>query len=145
MSKTIKHNLSQKLDMIGFIASSVCAVHCILMPFIILTLTYYGMSFFSNPIVEIGFVSISLLIGIFTFKHGYLNHHRSLIPGIIFLTGLAIIVVSHLLYHDHHDAGHNTDNIFLFLITPIGAFLIATSHFVNRKLSKQKHLPDCNC
>ncbi|MBS1517586.1 MAG: MerC domain-containing protein [Bacteroidetes bacterium] len=143
--KTIKHNLSLKLDFIGFIASSVCAVHCFLMPFIIITLTYYGMSFFNNPLFEITFISISLIIGIFTFRHGYLNHHKSLVPGIIFITGLIIIIVSHFLYHEHHEVNHDLDNLFLFIITPLGAVLIAVSHVINRKLTREKHKAACKC
>ncbi|MFZ1322838.1 MAG: MerC domain-containing protein [Ignavibacteria bacterium] len=144
MLKNINHKLSLRLDLIGTIASAACAVHCFLMPFIIITLTYYGMTFFNEPIVEIIFISVSLLIGIFTFRHGYKNHHRSLLPSSLFISGLIIIVISHFLFHGHHE--HDViDNLLLIIFAPIGAVIIAFSHYINRKLSKEKHLPSCNC
>jgi len=115
------------------------------MPFVIITLTYYGLSFFNDPLIEIIFISISLIIGIFTFRHGYINHHKSLLPGIMFITGLIIIIVSHFLYHENHEMNHDLDNIFLFLITPVGAVFIALSHLLNRKLSREKLTPSCKC
>lgn len=145
MLKNINHKLSLKLDVIGTIASAACAIHCFLMPFLIITLTYYGMTFFNEPIVEIVFISVSLFIGIFTFRHGYINHHRSLIPACLFISGLIIILISHFLFHDHHEINFDTDSILLLIFTPLGALIIAYSHYLNRKLSKIKDLPSCNC
>lgn len=142
MIKTIKHNLSLKLDLLGFSASAICAVHCAVMPFIIVFLPMLGLQFIANPIVEYSFISISLIIGVFTFKHGYFNHHKKIYPFFLFLTGFLIIVAGHLLFHNHshelnssHDFSDN-DNVLFLMIAPIGAFLIAASHLINRKLSK---------
>jgi len=145
MLKNINHKLSLRLDLIGTIASAACAIHCFLMPFIIIILTYYGMTFFNEPIVEIIFISVSLLIGIFTFRHGYVNHHRSLLPACLFISGLIIIVISHFLLHEHQEFHYDMESILLFIFTPIGAVIIAFSHYLNRKLSKNKHVPSCDC
>ncbi|HMS66074.1 MAG TPA: MerC domain-containing protein [Ignavibacteria bacterium] len=140
MIKTIKHNLALKLDLLAFSASTICAIHCALMPFIIVFLPLMGMQFIANPVVEYIFIAISLFIGAFTFKHGYFNHHKKIYPFMLFLTGFSIILIGHIFFHDHShelNAGHETihfENLFLF-IAPLGASIIAISHLVNRKLS----------
>lgn len=146
MINRIKHELALKLDLIGFSASTVCAIHCALMPFIIVFLPLLGMEFVANPVIEYIFIATSILIGIYTFKHGYFNHHRKIYPFAIFLTGLILISIGHFLFHDHSienklvfQSNENGLQEHLFIvIAPLGALLIGTSHFINRKLSKRK-------
>jgi len=148
MNTTDKHKLSLNLDIIGFIASMTCAVHCFLMPFIIITISYYGFSFLNNSLFELIFIFIILIIGLFTFRHGYLKHHKSLLPSILFITGIIVIITSHYFYHEHHEhheINDLTENFLLFIITPLGALLIAVSHYVNRKLTKKKNTVSCSC
>lgn len=142
MIKTIKHNLALKLDLLGFSASAICAVHCALMPFIIVFLPLMGLQFIANPAVEYFFIAASLIIGSFTFKHGYFNHHKKIYPFMIFLSGFTIILIGHFFFHNHShevvaDQDHAVNDELLFLmIAPIGAFIIAISHLINRRLSK---------
>lgn len=142
MIKTIKHNLALKLDLLGFSASAICAIHCALMPFIIVFLPLLGLQFIADPVVEYLFIAVSLIIGAFTFKHGYYNHHKKLYPFLLFLSGFLIILTGHLLFHNHShevDANHDffdMDTVFFLMIAPLGAFIIATSHLINRRLSK---------
>lgn len=147
----LKHNLAIKLDLIGFSASTICAVHCALMPFILVSLPLIGMEFLANPMVELFFVCTSILIGIFTFRHGYFNHHHRIYPFALFITGLALIFSGHYFFHGHsHEetlsgiSGFNSEILFLF-IAPLGAVMIGTAHFINRKLSKTKAEVKCNC
>jgi len=142
MIKTFKHNLALKLDLIGFSASTICAIHCALMPFIIVFLPLMGLQFMANPFVEYIFIAASLVIGSFTFKHGYFNHHKKLYPFILFLSGFTIIMVGHFFFHEHSheviqdmESVHNDETMFL-MIAPAGAFIIAISHLINRRLSK---------
>ncbi len=142
MIKTIKHNLALKLDLIGFSASTICAIHCALMPFIIVSLPLIGLEFIADPIVEYIFIGASLVIGTFTFKHGFFNHHKKIYPFLLFLTGFIIILAGHYFFHNHsHEAmAENThglsDETLFLMIAPVGAFIIAISHLINRKLSK---------
>lgn len=146
MVKYIRHNLAIKLDSIGFIASSLCAIHCAVMPFIFLFLTFYGFQFIANPFIEFLFISTSILIGIYTFRHGYFNHHKKLYPFIIFTTGLVIIFIGHFYFHEHnYDSSDYHSHLIFFLISPIGAILVGIGHFLNRKLSRDKTTQSCNC
>lgn len=145
MIKSFRHNLALKLDSIGFIASTLCAIHCAAMPFIFIFLTMYGYQFIANPFVEIFFIASSVLIGTYTFRHGYFNHHKKLYPFLIFILGLTVIIAGHYIIQNHsHTEIHNDEIIFL-IITPMGAFLIGLGHFLNRKLSKNLKSKACNC
>jgi|GEM_PF-373135 len=137
MISKIKHNLAIKLDSIGFIASTLCAIHCAVMPFIFIFLAFYGLQFFANPIFEFIFISLSVVIGVFTFSHGYFNHHRRLYPFLIFASGLIVIFTGHFLFHDHgHKGTISADEIILLVISPIGAIMVGLGHYFNRKYSK---------
>ncbi|MEO8209027.1 MAG: MerC domain-containing protein [bacterium] len=149
MIKSIKHTIALKLDSIGFVASTLCAIHCAAMPFILIFLSLYGFQFISNPIVEYIFIGSSVIIGIFTFSHGYINHHKRIYPFLIFALGLLIIILGHRFFHNHSHL-ETTGNIELnqidsiyFFIAPLGAILIGLSHFINRKLSKTSKKCPC--
>jgi len=134
------HKLALTLDSIGLTASVVCAIHCALLPLFLLALTFYGLKFVVGPLLEYSLIAVSVIIGLFTLTHGYKNHHKSLIPMVIFLTGLGIIFSSHSLFHESaHGAGFSPEYIF----SPIGAILIGTGHFLNRKFTKQISAKTC--
>ncbi len=134
------HKLALNLDSIGLTASLICAVHCALFPLFLLALTFYGMNFVAGPLLEYSLIIFSVLIGFFTFSHGYRNHHRSLVPIGIFLTGLLIIILSHSFFHESSHGGSFSPE---YVISPIGAILIGTGHFLNRKYSKQVSAKSC--
>jgi len=149
MIKTIKHNIALKLDSIGFVASTLCAIHCAAMPFIIVFLSLYGFQFIANPIVEYIFIGSSIIIGAFTFSHGYIKHHKKIYPFLIFILGLLIIILGHKYFHNHshiediHNVNEEHTEYIYFIVAPIGAILIGISHFINRKLSK--NIQKCSC
>ncbi len=136
MINTIKHSLALRLDSIGFFASTLCAIHCAAMPFLFLFLSFYGLQFITNPLIEFLFISSSVLIGIFTFSHGYFKHHKRLYPFAIFVFGLALVLTGHFFFHDHgHVEIEHNDDLMFFMISPLGAALIGIGHYLNRKLS----------
>lgn len=151
MVSKLKHNIALNLDLIGFSASTICAIHCALMPILFLILPLIGLGFATNSLFEYSFILISLIIGTFTFKHGYLNHHKRLYPLGIFISGLTLVIVSHFLIDGHspHTEAETlkenfTDNFF-WILAPVGALMIAVSHFINRKLSKNIKAGKCKC
>lgn len=146
MIKSLKHKLAIKLDSVGFVASTLCAIHCAAMPFLIIFLTFSGFQFIANPVVEYLFIGSSIIIGTFTFTHGFINHHRKIYPFAVFVFGLLIVIFGHLLFeiHAEHNIQQNENNLF-FIIAPIGAFFIAIGHLLNRKLSKSQKNKVCSC
>ncbi len=145
MIKSFKHNLALKLDSIGFVASALCAIHCAAMPFVFIFLTMYGFQFIANPLIEIIFIASSFLIGTYTFRHGYFNHHKKLYPFLIFLSGLTIVIAGHYVIKNHNHNDQHSDELILLIIPPIGAFLISIGHYLNRKLSKNIKTKVCSC
>ncbi|MEO8665194.1 MAG: MerC domain-containing protein, partial [Ignavibacteria bacterium] len=143
MIKTIRHTLALKLDSIGFIASTLCAIHCAAMPFLLLFFTLYGLQFIANPLIEFLFISSSVIIGIFTFSHGYFNHHKRLYPFTIFALGLSLVIIGHYFFHDHnHVEIDAAGDLIFFMIAPLGAVLIGLGHYLNRRLSRP-HTKTC--
>jgi hypothetical protein len=130
--KELATSLILKLDVIGFSASTLCAIHCAAIPFILTYIPLIGFEFFSNHLIEFFMLGLSLLIGSISFYNGYKNHHRKLKPFLIFLSGFTIIILSHLIL------SHNLE----FIFVPIGALMIGISHLSNRKMCRSCKL--CN-
>jgi hypothetical protein len=124
--KSFIHNISMKLDLIGFSASTLCAIHCALMPFLLALLPVFGFEFLVSHEAEYIMVGLSVAIGSITFIHGYYKHHRNLRPLTLFLIGLTFIVAGHYLLPEAME----------YIMAPIGALMIAISHLQNRKLSR---------
>jgi hypothetical protein len=134
------HKLALNLDTIGLTASMLCAIHCAFFPVFLLALTFYGLNFVAGPLLEYSLIIVSVIIGVFTFSHGYRNHHRSWKPLAIFLSGLCIIFASHSLFHDTaHGTGFSPEYVF----SPIGAILIGTGHYLNRKFTRRVNAKSC--
>lgn len=114
------------LDNIGITASVLCAVHCAMVPLLITFLPLWGLSFLANEWVEIGMISLSLFLGIWSLGSSFKKNHHKIAPIFILITGFALIAF-----------GHFSGNDFLEpILIPIGGIVIATAHFVNLKLLK---------
>lgn len=133
----LSHKTAINLDTIGAAASLLCAIHCALLPFLILFLTVYGLDFAANTLFEAIFVGSSVIIGSFTLVHGYRNHHNRLMPAAIFATGLILIVIGHSFFHSdiHHNETVDPFSV-ESVLTPVGALLVGSGHFLNRRFSK---------
>ncbi len=118
------------LDALGFSASAICAVHCLLMPFVITLLPVIGLSFLAHPAFEATLIVSGLIIGALSLSHGYLKHHHNLAPVLTLSVGFAIIAIGHLEIVENYE----------FLIVSFGASLVATAHVLNYRLMKhEKH------
>lgn len=122
---------SLNLDSLGFSASLICALHCALVPLFITSLPLLGLEFLANPAVEGTMILTGLAIGITSLAHGYLHHHRNFAALVILVAGFAIIAAGHLTALEAYES----------LVTPLGAGIVAFSHFVNWRLCNhdQKH------
>lgn len=113
--------VAPKLDNIGMTASTLCAIHCAVVPVLITTLPLVGLGFLANPWVEWGMIILALVIGISSLGLSYLNAHKRFLPLIMFAAGFAVIIAGHLLIAGWLEA----------LIVPCGGLIIAAAHFVN--------------
>ena len=116
---------SSRLDHIGVTASTLCAVHCALMPVLFTSLPLLGLGFLANAWVEWGMIVLALMIGIYSIGLSYLRIHRQLQPLILLAIGFMVIMLGHAFTNGWAEA----------VIVPIGGLFIAAAHFVNYKYS----------
>lgn len=91
LSRAIGGNLSHaRRDMFGIAASTLCAIHCAAMPFVVGFLPALGLSFLADAAFHQWMVGICLALALLAFVPGW-KRHRRLIPGFIGLCGLGLI------------------------------------------------------
>ncbi|GAA5132275.1 MerC domain-containing protein [Thalassotalea piscium] len=111
------------LDRIGITATSLCALHCILLPVILPALPLLGVSFLADHVWEHVFLIITAVLGSIAMLSGFKRYHRKLYPFYLLILGVII-------YWQKHDF---SEAVQPFIIA-LGALLIVTAHFLNIKL-----------
>ena len=89
------------LDFFGFLASMLCAVHCAALPLVLTIGALGGLHWISDPVVEYGFIVISLVIASATMLMSYRKGATDGRVTITFLLGFGLILTSLLLPHTH--------------------------------------------
>lgn len=117
------------LDMVGFSASTICAIHCLLFPALVLAGSLSAATVVHNHLFENIVLAVSGIVGILSLLPAYYSHHRSLRPLMLFSTGMLLIVSSRL-------TGELTLHT---VLTTFGAVLIAWSHLQNWRRSHAAH------
>jgi hypothetical protein len=115
--------ISPKLDNIGMTASTLCAIHCAVVPMLITTLPLIGLGFLANPWVEWSMIILALMLGVSSIGMSYFRTHHRKLPLIMLVTGFMVIIVGHILITGWVEA----------IVVPCGGLIIATAHFVNYK------------
>lgn len=80
-------------DAAGIITSVACAIHCALLPVMLTSLPVFGVDIINNLYFEWGMIVLAFIIGIYALVHGYVKHHRSILPLAIFVAGFSLLVV----------------------------------------------------
>ncbi|HMJ46291.1 MAG TPA: MerC domain-containing protein [Ferruginibacter sp.] len=109
-------------DGLGIATSLACAIHCAVLPMILTSLPLCGINIIHNIFFEWMMIAIAFMVGAFSLFHGYVKHHRSLVPVIIFSIGFAFLVSKQFF--------HLYDNI---LLIPAMICIIA-AHYLNYRL-----------
>jgi hypothetical protein len=118
----------ETLDCVGVVASFACAVHCAFMPFIIGLPPLFGLGVFADERAEWALVSISLIVGLASLLPSYIKNHKTGRPLMLFAAGLALIFIARVSF------GDSLRGEIPFVV--FGAFMIAASHFLNRRLCR---------
>jgi hypothetical protein len=124
------------LDRIGIAATSLCALHCILLPILLPLLPLLGLSFLADHTWEHVFLLMTAVFGTVAIFSGFKRYHKRLYP--FYLLYLGVII-----YWVKHDFSAALEPF--FIIT--GASCIIAAHFINIKLcnsSKQCEDKACN-
>ena len=116
------------LDSFGAVASWTCAAHCLFTPLLMGITPLVGLSFLFSETTERVLIGISVSLAVTSLLPSYFRQHGKLHSMFLAVSGLTLIVMTHLLFED---------NLILkstFLIT--GAILISAAHLLNRYLCR---------
>ncbi|RAJ02417.1 MerC mercury resistance protein [Chitinophaga skermanii] len=128
----VKSTFKINWDAIGIGASLACAVHCVLLPVLFTTLTFFDIELLENIYMEIGTILISMLAGGWALLHGYRHHHQRISLVIMFIVGLALMIGGNFFHHGAHE--------WLEMVAKLsGAILIISAHIMNYKACKTQH------
>jgi len=116
----------ERWDRIGIFLSSLCAIHCLATPLVVLALPFLGDAF-EQPWVHLMMAVFVVPVGLFAFVSGY-RHHRQKAVFALGLLGLLFVAGASLAPHEWFafSGGHDVVTIF-------GSILLLTSHFKNRR------------
>lgn len=127
--------LAPMLDRIGATGSLLCAIHCAVLPVLIVALPSLGLAAWLGHGFELGFVAFATLLGLYSLVRSYRRHRfigalRLLVPGLALLWAGAF-------YEPLHDA------LVPHAITmTLGGTLVGLAHLVNLRLQS---LHDATC
>lgn len=128
------------LDKVGMVASITCAIHCMVMPFIITLVPVFGLSLFATEDFEWFLLMLSAIFGITSLCFGF-KKHKSYRAFSFLGIGLTLIVVGRLMHqHLEHYKTFQIDIYLIFLV--MGAVLVSLSHWLNNKLCNS--CPPCH-
>lgn len=113
------------LDAVGACLSFACAVHCILMPFVITLLPLIGLSALSHDIFDIVMFSVTVSLATLSLCWGVRIHKRH---ELLLLVALGVF----LFYLGGFHAETVKDGIFVGL----GGLCLVAGHLLNRKLCR---------
>lgn len=111
------------LDRIGITVTSLCALHCILLPILLPILPLLGLSFLAVHAWEDIFLLLTAALGTIALFSGFKRYHKRLYPFYLLYLGVA-------LYWIKHDFSAELEPFFIIG----GASLILAAHFINIKL-----------
>ncbi|MBL0356728.1 MAG: MerC domain-containing protein [Chitinophagaceae bacterium] len=109
-------------DIIGIATSVACAIHCALLPLLMTSLPLFGINIIHNLAFEWGMIALAFSVGSYSLFHGYIKHHRSLLPVFIFSAGFVLLILKQF-YHQVE---------FWFLVPAVT--LIICAHYYNYRL-----------
>ena len=113
------------LDRIGIWGSSLCALHCLLLPLLLPIAPLVASSIFAEVWFEKLILTFSILVGFAAMFVGFHKYHRQMYP-------LYSLVLGALIYWNKDIFGHQYEP---FTIA-IGAFLIISAHLTIMRLCK---------
>lgn len=109
-------------DVMGIATSVACAIHCALLPVLLSSLPLFGINIIHNRFFEWGMIALAFLVGSYSLFHGFIKHHRSFVPVLLFSGGFVLLLLKQA-YHQYEN----------WLLIP-AVILIITAHYYNYRL-----------
>ena len=126
MIRSAKATAKNVLDKIGIAATSLCAIHCLLLPFLLPVLPMMGASFIAQESFEDSVLALTMGLGVIALYSGYKRYHNRLFPFLFFAFG-------GLIYSQKDGFGVDIEPYLVML----GASLVVLAHVSNMKLCRR--------
>ncbi len=123
------------VDRLGMIASTVCAVHCAISPFIFLALPWWSFHEGTLERLEPVLITLAVVLAIIALTIGY-RRHRDESVVLLFIIGFTLIGLGHLVIGTWSAMGE------IALVT-LGAGSLIAGHFRNQRLCRCVACPAC--
>ena len=91
-------NIKLNWDALGIGTSILCAIHCALLPVLVSSLPVFGINIVHNLAFEWGMIALAFVVGSYSLFHGYVKHHRSFKPVLIFGFGFIFLILKQFFY-----------------------------------------------
>jgi hypothetical protein len=124
LSPPLRRARGASLDRVGVVASSLCAVHCALMPALLVAAPALGVAFGGEQ-WEWPFLFASCCLGVAALVPSFLRSGRP-IALVIFVAGASLVLVGKLSF----EAGSAVEGA----LSALGAASIALAHLVNLRI-----------
>lgn len=115
-------NIKLNWDAFGIGTSVLCAIHCALLPVIVTSLPVFGINIVHNPFFEWGMIALAFIVGSYSLFHGYVKHHRSFKPVLLFSFGFVFLVLKQFFFQ------------YEILLLLIAVTCIISAHYYNYRL-----------
>lgn len=126
----MKPNFKLSLDNLGICTSGLCAIHCLVTPFLIVLLPFAGLSFLEGESFEIGILVLSLFFAIASLVISYFRNHKNALPMILAGVGFVSFFLGKSIPSEEAEIG----------LSVIGGVFVVAAHYRNRKLIKRAAL-----
>lgn len=130
-------NLQEISDKFAISLSALCAIHCLLIPVLVVMTPSIAALNLQDEIFHIWMIVAVVPISAYALTMGCKNH-KNIIVMLLGVMGLLILVLTAVLGHDF--LTENLEKLF----TVLGALLITIAHVWNYHLCR-KHVPSCEC
>ncbi|MEP6712312.1 MAG: MerC domain-containing protein [Ferruginibacter sp.] len=121
-----------KWDAVGIGASFICAIHCVLLPLFLSSLSFLGIEFLHNTSFEIITISTSLVVGSWALYNGCHKQHHYRWPMIAFIAGMGFLAAALWLKSGPWE----------MVLKALAAVCIITAHIFNWRYSRScNHIP----
>lgn len=121
--QTRKSRWWQVADRVGATASFLCAIHCAVLPFVLVLLPFVGLQFLADHRFERGFVLFACALALLALIRGY-RRHQGPLPLLLAAPGLLLLLLGVTYAEGYSIILHS-------VLVTCGGLLVASAHFVN--------------